>query len=211
MSHRGWIDWGLLLTVLTLTPTGAAGADPSGTGPDYGRSGFYAGLGAVYAAENFSYDLENLGLTGIVDVDPEYDDSAGAELMLGYRMHPNLAVEFVYQFLEGFDSTRGNPETEIDSHAFTLNAKLFVLTGRWQPYAVLGLGGHLVNTEVRDNAVKKPFETDLAFAMRFGGGVDFYLNEHWVVGIEGTYFTPTSGLAGHADFGTVGAHVLLRF
>ena len=67
----------LVATLLLLALPAAAAEDDL----DPARSGFYFGVGAVYAIENFSFDSENLGMVGILGpgVDPDYDDSdAGA-------------------------------------------------------------------------------------------------------------------------------------
>ena len=74
---------------------------------DPSRTGFYIGLGAAFAFENFSFDTEKLGMTGILppNLDPGYDNSQGAHIQLGYRVHRSVGLEFLYEFLEGFDST----------------------------------------------------------------------------------------------------------
>jgi len=176
------------------------------------RIGFYAGLGAVYAFENFSFDSDNLGLSGILGpgVDPKYDDSAGAHLQLGYRVEPWLGIEFLYEFLEGFDSTAGIPETEIDSHLFTLNAKWYPRPGRLEPYLLAGMGAHLVNSEVRDSAVKKPFETDLGFVGRLGGGLAYQVTTHFGMELEGSYQLGHGGMVQYARYGTLALHFIYR-
>ena len=179
---------------------------------DTGRSGFYFGVGAVYAAENFSFDSENLGMTAILGpgVDPDYDDSAGAHVQIGYRSHPTLGFEFLYEFLEGFDSTAGSPKTEIDSHLFTFNAKVYPFQGRWQPYLLTGIGARLINSEVFDSSVKKPFETDAGFTARFGAGLAYSFTRHLAVELEGTYQVGTGGIVRHANYGSFALHFLYR-
>jgi opacity protein-like surface antigen len=197
---------GVLLAWLTIVP--ATRAEPEAS--PFVRSGFYAGLGGFYIFEDLALDAEKLGLAAVLSADPAYDNSAGAEIVLGYRAHPKLGLEFVYQFIEGFDSTAGSPATEIDGHAFTLNAHVYPCGGRLQPYGSFGLGAVLANSEVLSSGFKKPFEQDLGFALRFGAGLDYYLTEHVVFGLEGSYVAPVGGLAGHVNFGAVGFRFLYR-
>ncbi len=197
---------GLLLCGIAVQPAGAENDD------DPSRTGLYLGLGAAFAFENFSFDSDKLGMSAILGpgVDPDYDNSQGAHLQVGYRVHRALGLEFLYEFLEGFDSTDGIPDVEIDSHLFTLNAKVYPLGGRWQPYLLGGLGLRLINSEVLDKSVKKPFETDAGFTARLGGGIAYSVTRHFVVELEGSYQIGAGGIVGHADYGTLGLHFLYR-
>ncbi|HKJ23242.1 MAG TPA: outer membrane beta-barrel protein [Myxococcota bacterium] len=181
--------------VLACAPVASAGA-PSDAA--YDRSGPFAGAAGVYAFGDF---------------DRKFDDSAGAELHLGYRVAPHLALEFVYQWLEGFDSLGGTPEpfdavapgeeVEIDTHQISLGAKVYGMTGRIQPYALVGVSLLVVNSEIVDPDFEKPYDVDVGPAGRFGGGVEYYATPHFVVGVEGSYLVP----GGHVDgerFGTLG-------
>jgi hypothetical protein len=121
-----------------------------------------------------------------------------------------MAFEMSYEWLEGFDSTAGTPEVELDTHLITANARLFGLTGRFQPYALFGVGILIVNTELKLPDVPKPFKVEAGFTGRFGGGLDFYLSEHKVLNLEGTYLTPSAKVKGE-NYGTVGASFQYRF
>lgn len=194
------------LLILVALPVGAADE------LDASRPGFYFGVGAVYAVENFSFDSDNLGMTAILGpgVDPDYDDSQGAHLQIGYRTHPTLGFEFLYEFLEGFDSTAGSPKTEIDSHLFTFNAKVYPFEGRWQPYLLTGIGARLINSEVFDSSVKKPFETDAGFTARFGAGLTYSVTRHFALELEGSYQVGTGGIVRHANYANFALHFLYR-
>ena len=121
-----------------------------------------------------------------------------------------MAFELCYEWLEGFDSTAGLPEVELDTHLITANARLFGLTGRFQPYALVGVGILIVNTELKLPDVPKPFGVDTGFTARFGGGLDFYLSEHSVLNLEGTYLAPSDKVKGE-NYGTLGASYQYRF
>ena len=194
----------LALAVFLLTSVGAARADdPDPDAP----GGFYVGVGGVYAFENFDF---------------AFDDSAGVELRLGWRWNRWIATELRYEWLEGFDSTgpiRGynvpplNPtlgDVELDTHQVMVNAKLYPIEGPIQPYAIVGLGAFIVNTELRAAQFDKPFRIDAGFAARLGAGVEVPLSPHWAVAFEGAYLLGT-GRVEREPYGTLGLNVLYRF
>jgi opacity protein-like surface antigen len=192
-------------------------APSSYAGEDYQRPGPYLGIGASYAIENFSLDSDELNLAGALGsgLNPKYDNSAGVDVQIGYRLDSRFAVEFLYGFLEGFDSHAGALASEIDLHLVTLNAKWFPLgelcDGRLQPYALAGVGTQIVNSEVRSSAFEKPYETDAGFVGRVGGGIDYYLTESFGVEVEASYMLPAGGWVRHARYTAVAFHFLHRF
>ncbi len=198
----------------------AAGAGPAHAEfpePDYARSGWYLGLGGIYAIEDISMDTTQLGTVPPepAATDPKFDNSGGVDFRAGYRVCPRVAVEFDYQWQAGFDSSNpavvvpGSDGIEIDTHLLSLNAKVFAATGRWQPYGLLGASLLIFNKEIVD-LTPKPWDIDYGFAPRFGLGLDFYASEHWVLTLEGTYIVPV-GVVDGANMGTVGASFQYRF
>lgn len=201
------------LAALLLLGAGSVRAEgPSDADAGYDRSGFHLGIGGVYAFEELRYDVDSLGVGEAFagNFDPRFDDSAGIDLYFGYRLHPRLDLVFQYEWLEGFDSTRGDPALELDTHLLLVNARVFLLTGRWQPYALAGAGALIVNTEIVNKNFDKPFDVDVGAAFRFGGGVDYYATPNWVVGVEGGYLVPT-GPVKPAKYGSVGVSLRYRF
>jgi opacity protein-like surface antigen len=202
MSRRGsrrfraaLLDLFLTVAVASLAASPSRAVEPEAGAQDAARTGPYFGVGGVYALEDFNRS---------------FDDSAGINIRAGYRAFPNMAFELSYEWLEGFDSTAGTPELELDTHLITANARLFGLTGRFQPYALVGVGILIVNTELRLPGVSKPFAVDTGFTARFGGGLDFYLSEHTVLNLEGTYLAPSAKVKGE-NYGTLGASYQYRF
>lgn len=57
------------------------------------------------------------------------------------------------------------------------------------PYAVLGLGGIFWSLEEDDAITNAGFEADVnsSFAMKFGGGVDWFVTPNWIIYFEGAY------------------------
>ena len=198
----------------------ALGADDSAAeameqGPDYARPGWYGGIIGFYAISDYELTTDDLGVVPPLVLppatNPRFGNSGGIDVRFGYRAIPRLAFEFDYQWQAGFDSTNDdiNPPLEIDTHLLSLNAKLFALTGRWQPYGLLGASLLIFNSEIVGSS-PKPWDIDVGFAPRFGAGIDFYVNQHWVLTLEGTYIVPVGVLDG-ANMGTVGGGVQYRF
>ncbi len=160
---------------------------------DTARRGFFAGLGGVYAFE---------------DTRGPFDDSAGVDARIGYRILPRWAAEVQLNWLEGFDSTRG-PETELDTYLFTVNVKGYATTGRIQPYLLVGLGLLHVNTELFRLGPNLK-STENGFAARLGGGIDFYASDHFIVNLEATY-VPSAGKVSEVRYGTLGLGFQHRF
>jgi opacity protein-like surface antigen len=170
----------------------------------YDRQGAYVGVG-------FSYGFENFGLGKTEDVVSEAvgtsvklgaDDSPGFDIRGGYRLHPNVAIEGEIQYFTGFDVKIDQVTTgahvinadqkfgSIDTLAVTMNAKGYVLTGRVQPYGLLGIG--LARASFDPDIEGVDSQDDTAFAVRFGAGVDFYATENIVINAEAGYLLPTS-------------------
>jgi hypothetical protein len=77
----------------------------------YSRPGFYLGVGGLYAIEDFD---NTLGL--------EFENGPGFNFRLGYRMHPNIAVEAMGERVDAFD-LKGFSGVEINTWVGTLNGK----------------------------------------------------------------------------------------
>ncbi len=82
-----------------------------------------------------------------------------------------------------------------------LNGKLHLMTGRIQPFLMYGLGV----MRVAGNGV-----SDTDFAMRGGGGLDFWVTENIAVGAETEYVVPISNVR-HFDYISVGLAMKYRF
>lgn len=202
----------LLVLLVVATNAGAAAAEPPP--PAYDRAGWYLGLGGFYAISD--YDLSTSDLDVVppepANTNPKFGNTGGIDFRAGYRAFSRWAFEFDYQWQAGFDSKSSSidPPLEIDTHLLSLNAKFFLLTGRWQPYALLGASLLIFNSEIVDSGFRKPWDVSVGFAPRFGGGVDFWVNENWALTLEGTYIVPVGVLDG-ANMGSVGAGFQYRF
>jgi opacity protein-like surface antigen len=189
-------------------------AAPEAVEPDYDRPGWYIGIGSFAAIPDFDLTTDDLGVVPPqpANTDPDFDSRPGIDFRVGYRLAPRWSLEFDYQWQQGFQSRNPDvaPIVEIDTHLLSLNAKFFLLKKRWQPYGLLGASLLIFNTEIFDDQFKKPWNVDYGFAPRFGGGLDFYISEHWIVYAEGTYIVPV-GVTDGANMGTVGGGFQYRF
>ena len=185
----------------------------AGAGPvlaqdaDFARTGIYAGIsmaGAYYTEieDDVKKDIEPVGYTG----DTKTERPLGLGLSVGYRFHPRLAAEAQFQwFTKSTTDFSGLPipipdkaknsdfdVLKIETLNFYGNLKGYILTGRIQPFVVAGAG--LMHLNANDKFNLGTVNEGDAFAARFGGGVDLYLNANLAFSVEGNYVLATGKL-----------------
>jgi hypothetical protein len=82
-----------------------------------------------------------------------------------------------------------------------------------QPYGVVGLGAIFWNIDdtTSSNGVTVTTDIDTAFGVKVGGGVDWFVNDHWIVNFNGAYvFNDADGTA-TASAGGATASVTEKF
>lgn len=213
----------------------------------FDRRGIFIGAGGGFAGEKFSRRPVN-DIADIFSNQPgrdvgifagpaaigKADDSWSVNGHAGYRCHPRYSVEGTLEYFGGFDTdwtgVLGTGGDDIDVFAATIDIKGYLLTGRYQPYLLLGGGTMHIDTKVTnptgiagtipngapppDNiAVRGPViqsrdYTDFVF--RFGGGVDLYATDHVVVNVGASYLLPMGEVSG-TDVFTVGGGIEYRF
>ncbi len=198
----------LLATAIALHAQGADAQDTTAPQWDdsyypFAREGLYFGFGALYALEN--YDTNPPVKVPGASQSVSGEDGGGLGLRVGYRLHPRIASEFLFQYYWGFEvrarSGTAVSRDEFDGWSMTANAKLYPLLGRFQPYAVAGLGG-LVFENKRDD--------DAGFLARIGGGLDVYITDRFVVDLEAVYLFPGGDIS-EFQFATFQAGVQYRY
>jgi len=127
----------------------------------------------------------------------EVEKPLGLGVRAGYRFLPHLAAEAHFQWYASADieldvQTNKANAIQLETLAFTGNLKAYLLTGRVQPYLLTGIGVLHVSTDDKLN-LNVVDEGD-AFVARFGGGLDFYINDHFAFIAEGGYLLPTGKL-----------------
>jgi opacity protein-like surface antigen len=196
----------ILFTILALAGSGPALAQND----DFDRSGFYLGAGVAGGAfteveDDIEDALASLGYTTSADVEV----AVGADVRAGYRFHPRIAGEIQIQSLPQAQIEIGGTDAlDLETLVFTGNAKGYLLTGRFQPFVLVG--GGLVHFEVEDDLGIESSEKDEGFAARFGGGVDVYLNRNFVIALDADYVL-TTGDADGLDHVSFSAGLQYRF
>ncbi|MFN2378113.1 MAG: outer membrane beta-barrel protein [Candidatus Binatia bacterium] len=171
---------------------------------DYARTGFYIGAGGNYAFNNFDGLNSTPGGPAIVATD-SVDNSAGYFVRAGYRVHANVAVEARFEHYLGFETDPG--PGHLEGYSIMANVKGFLLTGRYQPYVLFGMGYLDLNSPGVDQGDEIAGDD---FAMRFGGGLDAYITENLSMGPELAYLLPT-GDASDLDMLTLSLGLNYRF
>ena len=78
--------------------------------------------------------------------------------------------------------------------AGTINTKGYLLTGRVQPFVLVGVGAMSVRGENSPISSNKSSQDDGHLVARFGGGIDFYVTRHWVVSGQADYVYSATNL-----------------
>jgi opacity protein-like surface antigen len=180
----------------------------------YRKPGVFLTAMAVYGIpapqRQLEHDIERKFDTRGADV----EGSFGLDLRAGYRLNPRLALEGQFEWLrrlqvESRPSGGGEKRTEdIRVSTFTGNAKGYVLTGRIQPYGVLGAGWMF--SELKSDGPGSSDHDD-GFLIRFGGGADFYASEDIALTLEASYVLAPGGGVNDLDHVSLSAGLTLRF
>ena len=197
----GCAIWGLL----------ASGAAQAQDDEIFARNGVYVLLQGHYYPENFDRPmLEDPILVN------EADGGWGAGVQIGYRFRPRWAAELQVDWIKNFDFDTGLTKSNSKVAQITngvdlsVNGKFFILTGRFQPYAVFGMG---MTSYQLDDADGNPLRSrDTGFMYRGGVGIDMYGDDDETMGLnlEFSYVAPT-GNASPYDHMSVGWGFIFRF
>jgi len=179
-AHAQLLSLSLMVAVLVLSaaPRTALADEDSRAGSSY------FGIGFGYGFENFDRnDASNV------------DDAAGVDIWLGYRITDFWATETQVE-LAGFDG-------DGDYIAATVNAKLFpfvrLLPSRIEPFVFFGAGAGWIQVDLGSNSDIE----EVAFLVRAGGGLDFYVLDNLALQISTSYVQPTQDLNNFSYVSTV--------
>lgn len=226
--------WALALLLLAPVSAGAqdAGSDAdettqaSGLQPDregwYGQGGYSLGLDNSSLMERAEqYMAPSLTPGSSLDV----ENSHGFHAAVGYRAHPRVALQARFEYLPSSEvrgTLAGSDVSLIQMTNFNITAdvKAFLLTGRFQPYGLIGIG--VAHTTLEDDTgawIGGGTHGDAAIAGRFGGGIDVYVTRNIAVYGEGSYLlsdTLDFDIAGYpvtqsTEYGSVGGGLMFRF
>ena len=188
----------LLMSILSSMGLPALAQDETGDAPDYARRGFYVRAGAAVGFE------DSVPPSSPADI----DSMVGASFGVGYRAHPRLGIEGAFDWVRGDVMNRANGVTvgSWELWAITADLKGYLATGIIQPYGAIGLG---VQRQTVSIVLLQP-GSEVAFAPRFGGGIDVYLTESVGLNLDAGYLLGTGGLD-NANAVTLRVGVIGRF
>jgi opacity protein-like surface antigen len=153
----------ILLLGLCVASASASASASAQEEVDYARTGLYGGMGGVYAHGS------------------DVGSGGGLALRAGYRMMPHIGAEISFEWLGGFDPGFG--ANSVDTWSLGLSLRGYLLTGRVQPYGLLGAG-----VAKSDAGGGLPIKIDgTGGELRLGGGVEIYLTEEVVLDLRGAY------------------------
>ena len=172
---------------------------------DYDRPGWFAGLQGVYAREDYDIDREERNIQEQTPFEVEFSlnnhDAGGVRGKFGRRCHSRFSVEFEMEWLDDFagkENLTNNGDLVSDikfsTIAGTINTKGYLLTGRVQPFVLVGVGAMSVRGDRNPVGSNKSSQDDGQLVARFGGGIDFYATRHWVVSGQADYVYSATNL-----------------
>jgi opacity protein-like surface antigen len=122
----------------------------------------------------------------------------------GYRFASWFAFEAMYEGIYGMRTDiAGFPSGDLTTHSLVGNFKFFLPFWRVQPYFSIGPGAQYAEYDSFGPIFELlvPDENRWDFVMRFGLGIDAYINENWLVNLE---IAPAVRLA---DYGTIPSEI----
>lgn len=130
------------------------------------------------------------------DIAPFSGESAvGFNLRWGRRSTQRIAIEGQLEYLSNFRLKAPNGNTaRFNWYTVSVNAKVFALTGRVQPYALLGMGvGIASGDKLGDIGFTGALAdgSDIGFTGRVGAGGDLWITESLAASLEAGYVLPT--------------------
>ncbi|MCR9093004.1 MAG: porin family protein [bacterium] len=213
-----------LLLLCVLAPTSALAEEGE---VDWSRTGPYLGASLVggrflVLADDLEEQLVPLGLeiprvpgTGPgstlgIQNSIEHDFSIGYDVFVGYRVHKYVAAEAEFEWLTdvAFDEN-GGTFVDGDTMTFAASVRAILPLGRFEPFAVVGIGAMYANLEDAQR-LGVMFEDGTDFLWKVGGGFDFHLTEQVGVRFSTDYMRPKGNI--HAlEHASVGGGLFYRF
>jgi len=175
----------------------ALGTSSAHAEDEFNRPGPYVGVGGSYIVSGFQ--------DGAADGD--FGDTLGFNARGGYRFNDFFAAEGIYEYGDDFGAHQIVPGASIQTNAFTVNGKLLLPLGRFQPYLMGGVG--FVNANADRAIARTGWDADgTSFAGRFGGGVDLWATENVAIYLDAAYTIPVDEVSdlNHFSFGWGGKY-----
>lgn len=161
---------------------------------DFAREGLYLGARGIYALEDWSDDESHRA-----------ENTDGVGITLGYRMSPFVALEADFEWTRDYIHP---DERDVMLFNTSVRGKVYPLQGRFQPFAMGGIG--IVATSVSNRGGQKPKGDQADWAFRAGGGMDMHINNNWFVTAEASYVAMVGNVQ-HLNYAAFGLGITYRF
>ena len=199
--HERMLAGILCATCLMATPARSQDDEDAQEEDYYSRRG-------VYLQALFTNNVGGYAFPGSLENDAQYSTGVGGAL--GYRIHRHVAAEIYGDGVAGW-SLKG-PGIDLGdtvSGTIGVNAKGYLGGGRFQPYALLGLGAAYAE-RVR-TSVSSGLEWDMA--IRLGVGFDWYATDELGFSVTPMWVRPLGVGADLSDreYVSIGFGAFLRF
>jgi opacity protein-like surface antigen len=167
--------------------------------------------GAPYIGVAFAIGVEQFDDT---DGFSSFDEAFGVDVWLGMRSSPYLGVELQFTYLKGFDTkfdssllglAEGKVDVDAEIFAGMLNFKFYPWQGRYQPYALLGLGAARLEISAFGESAD---DTDVI--AHVGAGLDFNIYGPFDA-VVGWRYVFTTGDIKETDFVAIDLGVQYKF
>lgn len=171
------------------------------------RSGFYFDVHGTWAQLGGDFDGNTL-LVGSSDsiAVPDADSGLGFGIAAGHRWD-RYALELAFTLTTHEGSIPGAPGGDVDYGVLELNGRYFFRTEeRLQPFVLGGIGIAVATLEDASTDGVRVGDADLTgLELGLGGGLEYFLGEHWSLGLRALYrftsFDEAEGVA--SDSGSI--------
>ena len=224
-THSEWSTLGFAVStfvtcvaLITLVAAGASTADEVSST----RSGGYLGV-SVFGGLPL-WDSDEIILATPEGPLRRTDSAVGFGVRAGWRVHPLLALEAQYEWVNDINiRVRNRTCAEIGMQSVTGNAKLFLPFEAVHPYALAGVGAVFHDVQVNDTTFPRraTCTTDPSFTNRgqsseftgrVGAGFDLYLHRNVLLNLEYTVLlNEEETLSSLVPMMSIGAGLQFRF
>jgi hypothetical protein len=189
-------------TALLVLASLALAAGTPAFAEKYSEPGNYLFIGGLTGFENFPDEPGT-----------DYENTFGFDIRFGRRLMDYLAAELEGNFGTDFDvdvpTLGGTAKLALEGGNITVNVRGVYPMGRFEPYAIVGIGGmwsHLVTRKITGAICTPGFygwwctgtrtRLDKAggFISKFGAGTDFWITESWAVTVDAVYVLTTGDI-----------------
>jgi opacity protein-like surface antigen len=187
---------------------------------EYARRGAFAGAALAYAVETYESDAQSEVRDVANNSNLSVKNSFGFKGRLGYRCQRYVSAEVQVEWFDSFDGTvfqdgAGKIATlDFEPVVVTANGRGYIplWNDRIQPFGLFGAGLATVKGKARDSLGLgvRASDRETEFALRGGGGVDFYVTPNIVVTFE-TDYVQAFGALDDFNYLSIGLGAQYRF